>query len=131
ARITFRNTPIMIVAVEVNNIAQTAHLPPVAGNAADMYARASAGKGLIVSDNLAQLQNLTVGEMIEIPAPYGLIRLPIVGVVVDYSDQQGAILMDRSLFLTYWHDDSVNAIRVYTASGVNPQTVRQQILDSY
>ena len=61
-----------------------------------MYRRAAAGEGLIVSDNLAQLQHLTLGEMLEIPAPNGLIRLPIVGIIVDYSDQQGTILMDRS-----------------------------------
>ena len=29
-----------------------------------------------------------------------MIRLPIVGIVVDYSDQQGTILMDRSLFIS-------------------------------
>ena len=51
----------------------------------------------MVSDNLAQLQHLTLGEMLEIPAPNGIIRLPIVGIVVDYSDQQGTILMDRTL----------------------------------
>ena len=50
----------------------------------------------MVSDNLAQLQHLKLGEMLEIPAPYGVIRLPIVGIVVDYSDQQGTILMDRT-----------------------------------
>ena len=67
----------------------------------------------MVSDNLAQLQRLTLGEVLEIPAPNGIIRLPIVGIVVDYSDQQGTILMDRTLFQRYWHDDSVNVFRVY------------------
>ena len=71
----------------------------------------------MVSDNLAQLQHLTLGEMLEIPAPNGVIRLPIVGIVVDYSDQQGTILMDRTLFQQYWHDDSVNVFRVYLKPG--------------
>ena len=52
----------------------------------------------MVSDNLAQLQHLSLGELLEMPAPNGVIRLPIVGIVVDYSDQQGTILMDRTLF---------------------------------
>src|SRR5204863_294080 len=110
-RITFRKTPVMVVAIEMASIAQTARRPPVAGNADDMYNRAAAGEGVLVSDNLAQLQHLALGERLDIPAPYGVIHLPIAGIVVDYSDQQGTILMDRSVFINHWHDDSVNAVR--------------------
>ena len=89
ARIVFRKTPVMVVAVEIDSIAETAQRAPVAGNADDMYRRTAAGEGLMVSDNLAQLQHLTLGEMLEVPAPNGLIRLPIVGIVVDYSGSAG------------------------------------------
>jgi len=130
-RISFRDTPVMVNAIEVSSIAQTDRRAPVSGNAVDMYRRAAAGEGLIVSDTLAQLQGLRLGEMLEIPAPYGMIRLPIVGVIVDYSDQQGAIMMDRSLFIRYWHDDSANAFRVYLKRGVGIGAMRQQILDRY
>jgi len=85
----------------------------------------------MVSDNLAQLQHLRVGEILELPAPYGTIRLPVAGIVLDYSDQQGTILMDRTLFQKYWHDDSVNIFRVYLAPGVNVPDVRQRILEHY
>ena len=63
-----------------------------------MYRVTAAGEGLMVSDNLAQLQRLELGEIVELPAPHGMIRLPIVGILVDYSDQQGTILMDRTVF---------------------------------
>jgi putative ABC transport system permease protein len=121
----------MVVAVEVTSIAQTARREPVAGDAEDMYRRTAAGEGLMVSDNLAQLQKLTLGEILEVPAPNGLIRLPIVGIVVDYSDQQGTILMDRTLFLRYWNDDSVNVFRVYVKPGTPVPEVRQRILEQY
>ena len=131
ARIVFRRTPVMIVAVEIASIAQTAHRDPVEGNAEEMYRLTAEGRGLMVSDNLAQLQQLKLGELLEIPAPNGIIRLPIVGIVVDYSDQQGTILMDRSLFMRYWNDDSVNVFRVYVRPGTPPLDVRQRILDKY
>jgi putative ABC transport system permease protein len=131
ARIVFRKTPVMVVAVEVNSIAETARREPVAGDAQTMYKRTAAGEGLMVSDNLAQLQHLTLGEMLEVPAPNGLIRLPIVGIVVDYSDQQGTILMDRTLFLKYWNDDSVNVFRIYLTPGAKVPDVRQRILEKY
>ena len=85
----------------------------------------------MVSDNLAQLQHLKLGEMLEIAAPNGVIRLPIAGIIVDYSDQQGTILMDRKLFLRYWNDDSVNVFRVYVKHGASVAEVRQRILEHY
>jgi putative ABC transport system permease protein len=131
ARIVFRKTPVMVVAVEVNSLAQTGRRKPVEGNADDMYQRTAAGEGLMVSENLASLQHLRLGELLEIAAPNGVIRLPIAGIVVDYSDQQGTILMDRRVFLKYWHDDTVNAFRVYLKTGAQVPEVRRRILERY
>ncbi|HZT75131.1 MAG TPA: FtsX-like permease family protein [Vicinamibacterales bacterium] len=131
ARVMFRGTPVMIVAAEVASIAQTIRIIPVAGNADEMYRLTAAGRGLIVSDNLAQLQGLHLGEMLEVNAPRGVIRLPIVGINVDYSDQQGAILMDRQLFIRYWNDDSVNIFRVYLAPGATVPDVRRRIAETF
>ena len=130
-RIIFRKTPIMLVSVEIASVAQTARRTPVAGNADDMYRLAAEGKGLIVSDNLAQLQRLTLGEILEIPAPAGVIRLPIVGIVIDYSDQQGTLLMDRALFSKYWQDDAVNVFRVYLNRGADAGDVKRRILERF
>jgi putative ABC transport system permease protein len=131
ARIVFRGTPVMIVAVEVRSLAETARRPPVEGDAATMYEKTAAGEGLMISDNFAQLQDIHLGDTIELPAPHGVIRLPVVGVVVDYSDQQGTILMDRQVFIDYWHDDSVNAFRLYLAPGASVPDVRRRILERY
>src|SRR5262245_15028291 len=128
ARIVFRRTPIMLVAADINSIHETVHLKPVEGDEAAMYRRASAGEGVIVSDNLARLQGLRVGETLEIPAPNGLISRPIVGINLDYSDQQGTILMDRQLFMKYWNDDSVNVFRVYVKAGAPAGDVSDRIL---
>jgi putative ABC transport system permease protein len=131
ARIVFRKTPIMLVAIEADSVRQTVHRPPVEGNEAEMYRKASAGEGLMVSDNLARLQNLHLGDVLEIPAPNGVIRLPIAGVVVDYSDQQGTILIDRALFTRYWNDDTVNVFRIYVQPGAPTMAVRQRIIDRF
>jgi putative ABC transport system permease protein len=130
-RIAFRDAQVMLVAVQMSSIAETNRRAPVAGTAAEMYRKAAAGEGLIVSDSLAQLQRLTLGQVLDIPAPHGTLRLPIVGVLVDYTDQQGAILIDRSQFIKYWHDDSASEFRVYVASGADVHDVRQRIAERY
>jgi putative ABC transport system permease protein len=131
ARIMLRQTPVMIVATEIASLAETARRPPVAGDFDRMYRLTAEGRGLMVSDNLAELQRLRLGDVLELAAPYGTVRLPIVGVLVDYSDQQGSILVDRSLFERYWHDDSVNAFRVYLGPGARVPDVKRRILERY
>jgi putative ABC transport system permease protein len=131
ARVVFRGTPVMIVAVEVESIAETARRRAVEGDEETMYRETAAGRGLMISDNFAQLQDLHLGDILEIPAPGGLIRLPVTGVVVDYSDQQGTILMDRRLFMEYWNDDTVNVFRLYLDPSADRAAVRRQILARY
>jgi putative ABC transport system permease protein len=130
-RVTFRGMAVMAVAIEMDSVAATAHSQPVAGDAKDMYRRAAAGEGLIVSDSLAQRLHLTLGDVLEIPAPYGIVSSPIVGIIVDYTDQQGAVFMDRSIWLKHWRDDSVNDFRVFLAPGAAGADVRQRIVAQY
>ena len=128
ARIIFRDTPVMIVATDIASVAETVARTPVAGDPREMYRRTAAGEGLLVSDNLAQLQHLSLDDVLEVPAPQGVIRLPIVGIVVDYSDQQGVILIDRSVFQKFWRDDSVNVFRVYLEPGAQVADVKRAVL---
>jgi len=131
AHVVFHQTPVMVVAVELSSIQETTRVHAVEGDADEMFRLAAAGNGVLVADNLAQLKHLKLGEILELPAPGGLIRLPIVGIIVDYSDQQGAILMDRAVFQRYWRDDSVNLFRVYLAAGVQVPEVKRRILERY
>jgi hypothetical protein len=70
ARILYEGTPVMIIAVEVASLAETAPRPAVEGDPREMYRLAAAGEGLVVADNLARLHGIHVGQTIEIPAPH-------------------------------------------------------------
>jgi putative ABC transport system permease protein len=129
ARVLYRDRPIMLVAADIGDLMARAKLPAIEGDTNRMYRQAAAGKGLIVSDNLASLERLHVGDMMELSSPSGVLRLPIEGVVIDYSDQQGSVLMERSVFRHYWNDDSVNLFRVYVKTGASDAAVRQEILN--
>jgi putative ABC transport system permease protein len=131
ARVVYRARPIMLVAADIGDLLQRARLPAIEGGAEQMYRQAAAGQGVIVSDNLAILEGLHAGDMMELPSPSGVLRLPIAGIVIDYSDQQGSVLMERSLFQRYWNDDTVNIFRVYLKPGASDAAVRQEILDRF
>jgi putative ABC transport system permease protein len=130
-RVMVKNAPIMIIAGDIGLIAKRVHLPPVEGNSDEMYRLASEEKGVVVSANFARLHDAHMGQVLDIPAPDGILRLPIVGVVDDFSDQQGTLLLNRGLFIRHWHDDSVNVFRVYITPGADAAQVRQRILQAF
>lgn len=130
-RVLVKNTPVMLVAVDVAAVAQRARLPAVAGDASKMYRLTAQGEGLMASENFARLHGARLGEILEVPAPAGVLRLPVVGIVRDFSDQQGSLLIARQIFIEYWNDDTVNIFRVYLKPGAAEAAVRQRILDTY
>jgi putative ABC transport system permease protein len=120
---------VFIVSLEIEDWAKRARRHPTEGNEEEMYRLAAQGRGVIFSDNLASLAHLHVGNVVELPAPNGVLRLPIVGIVGDWSDQQGTIFVERGTFIRYWGDDSVNVFRVYLKPGVSPEAGKAQILE--
>jgi putative ABC transport system permease protein len=129
-RVTFRDTPIMVLALDLLSVEELTPVRVVAGDR-DMFRVAAAGKGVLVSANLAELQRLEAGELLDLDTPGGVLRLPIAGIVVDYSDQQGAILIDRTVFQRYWQDDTVNFYRVYLDADADVGSVKRRILERY
>lgn len=127
ARVMFRNVPVMLVIVESQKLKGTVNRKPIAGDIEEMYELASQGKGTIISDALQSYHHLKLGDIIELPAPDGILKLPVVGIVRDYSDMQGAFFIDRSVYIQHWHDTTVNLARVYVNDGEDPTVVRQRI----
>ncbi len=126
-RILFRSRPVVLTAVDVEGLHRRAKLPAVEGDADEMYRLTATGQGVIVSDNLATKEHLRRGDTVEIATPSGMLRLPIAGVTIDYSDQQGSFLIDLAVYRKYWNDDSANMFRVYLASGASKTGVTQAI----
>jgi putative ABC transport system permease protein len=130
-RVLVKKTPILLIAVDIASLARHARLPAVEGDTGEMYRLAAEGKGVIASENFSRLRGCKLGETLEIPTPAGVLRIPVVGIVRDFSDQQGTLLLQRELFIRYWNDDTVNIFRIYLTPGADGVRVRQQILDTY
>jgi putative ABC transport system permease protein len=131
ARIQIQGQPTMFVAADVANLRKHATLPPVAGNTHDMFQRAEQGKAVLASENFALLRGFKLGDEVDIPSPSGVLHLPIAGIVTDYSDEQGSLLVDRSLYQRYWNDSTVNVFRIYLAPGAAEADVKRRILEEF
>jgi len=119
----------VVVAADIAALSRRATLPATSGNTAEMYRDASQGKAVLVSDNYALLRGVKRGDVLDIPCPSGVLHLPVAGIVVDYSDQQGSTLIDRSVYKRYWNDSAVNIFRVYLAPGASETEVKRRMLE--
>jgi putative ABC transport system permease protein len=130
-RMQYRGKPVMIVGVELEAIGRRIHRSVRAGDPDTMNHVAAEGKGLLVAENLASLEKLKLGDPVELDTPNGRLRLPIVGIIRDYSNQLGAVFLDRSVFIRYFQDDSVDIFRIYVRKGTGADAVRSQILERF
>ena len=130
-RINVKGAPVMLVALDVASVERRAKLAPTEGNVEDMYRRTIAGEAVMVSENFARLRGAKLGEALEIPTPTGILHMPVAGIVRDFSDQQGSLLMSRKTFVQAWNDDTVNVFRIYLTPGTDETRVRQHILDRF
>src|SRR5262249_51366790 len=82
----------------------------------------------IVSENLAALTHMKLGDPIDLPTPTGMLHLPIVGIIRDLSNQPGTVLMDRQVYVRAFQDETVDLFRVYIQPGERPTEVRGRIV---
>jgi len=131
ARRQFRGQPIMLVALELARVGRRIHTIATAGDPAVMYRVAAEGKGLILAENLAELLHIRLGDIIELNAPGGTLRLPVAGIIRDYSNQLGTMFLERKTYVRYYQDDTVDLFRVYLKRGTPVDAVRRQIVDRF
>jgi putative ABC transport system permease protein len=82
---------------------------------------------VFVSENFAARTGLAAGATIVLHSPTGAHAFKIAAVVVDYSSDQGWLLIDRKWFVQFWNDDRVEAVEVYLRKGADPLAVAAAI----
>jgi len=128
-RIQFRGHPVMIIGVEMSRISRRVHRTVIAGDPVGMNRLVSEEKGVVIAENLSNLERLRLGDIVEIATPTRTLRLPVVGIIRDYSNQFGSIFLERSLYIRCFQDDSVDIFRVYVKPGASAQDVRRRIIE--
>lgn len=131
ARVQMAGEPVLLIAMEVRKGMTRSPRHAISGDLEDMIREASAGRGVIGSENFASLRHLRVGDRVDLPSPQGPLSLPLVGVIRDYGDQQGALFIDHALYVQRWQDDTLDFFRVYVQPGASPSRVKETILDRF
>jgi putative ABC transport system permease protein len=128
ARFVFKGTPVLLLSLEVQRWSTRAGRRIVEGWP-DMYRATAEGRAAMLSQNLATMKGIRPGDTIELPSPGGVLKLPVAGIIEDWSDQSGAIFLDRAVYRKWWNDDRVNTFRVYLRKTASVSAVRRTILE--
>ncbi len=131
ARIQYRGSPVVLTGMDLEKTIRRSPREALEGNLDEMFREASAGRGVIASENFASLHGAHLGTTITLASPTGDVVVPVVGVIREYGDQQGAIFIDQTLLTARWQDDSVDFFRVYVRPGTEPPQVKAAILSAF
>jgi putative ABC transport system permease protein len=128
ARVSVRNSQPILFAVDIPRLSPQARRRAIPVDTERVHQLAAQGRGVIVSDNFAAREQVRIGDSLDLPAPDGALRLPVLGIYKDFTDPQGTIVIDRSLYRSRWHDDTVNLFRLYLRPGASAEAVRAQVV---
>jgi len=127
-KVSIKGASILLVAIDMDKALERGSGRVIAGDPKEMYGRAAAGAGVIISENCGMLQNIAMGDSVEIPSPSGLLHLPVIGVVTDYLNQSGSMFVDyTAIYLRYWKDPTVDIYKVYAKQGASADELKQRV----
>jgi putative ABC transport system permease protein len=86
-----------------------------------------AGLGVFVSEPLAYLQELELGDSIELLTSTGMREFPILGVFYDYTSGYGMVHMPESLYSRHWQTDLITRATLDLTDGGNEAAVMANI----
>jgi putative ABC transport system permease protein len=78
---------------------------------------------VMISENLASSEKLHPGDTITLNTTSGPRPFEVYNVVVDYSSDQGWMMIDRKWFHEYWQDELSDSIDLYFEDGVDHENV--------
>ena len=85
------------------------------------------GAGVLVSENFARRFDVGPGDPIDLFTPAGERRFQVAGVVVDYTSEQGLVLMDRAVYSAAYSDAKVDTYKLYLEPGADIGELRRRI----
>ena len=112
-RLPFKDRYILVIGGSFDILERHGGLWFLSGDPRGTVARARSEGQILVTEPFAETFRVEEGEWVDLPTPSGPQRLQVAGVFYDYRTDGAAVWMDRGLFRKFWHDDRLNAVRIY------------------
>jgi putative ABC transport system permease protein len=91
----------------------------VEGDSEAAYEAVAAGTGVIASERLLFAGKLRVGDELELPAPAGPQRLPVVAAFRDFNTGAPGVVMALAAYRRHWRDDELTGVGLDLVPGAD------------
>jgi putative ABC transport system permease protein len=84
---------------------------------------------VIISENFGVLHHVAPGDYIILNSPaHGPVQLHVIGTMIDYSWNNGSVIMNRRDYVRHWKDDTVEFFYVFLKDKSDAAHVRETII---
>jgi len=118
---------IAVLALDLTSHLNEARFRFVKGDPDIVLPKVVANEGVLLTQNLVQRQKMDDAKEIVLKTPTGKRAFPILGVVMDYTSEHGAVMLNRELYVEAFQDRLVDTFQIYVNPGVDVETVRDAI----
>ena len=130
--ITFRGRPTFLGAGDMGIQAARGGLilaagGPFPGPLRAMQAGGTADPGALASETFSRHFGVRVGDVLDLPVPGGTRRVTVRGILADYGNERGSLILDRPVFLAWFQDARVASLALYLRPGEEPDAVAARL----
>lgn len=97
----------------------------------DNLRRFNAGEGVLISEPLAWLNNISVDDQVSLATDQGSRDFPVLGIFYDYTPSQGMFGMQQNLYQQWWQPRDAGRLTLFTedSSADMLESVRTQLAE--
>jgi putative ABC transport system permease protein len=117
----------LLISIELEQYLRRCMVMMEQGRVEDLVPEMAGRPGVLVSNNFARIHNVGKGDRIMLDTPTGRHSFEVVGVQVDYTSDNGSILVDREVYKRLWKDDRVDTFDLMLEKGRDPEEVKREI----
>jgi putative ABC transport system permease protein len=125
--IPYQGRQIVLNVADVDVFGRHTEYPFLEGEPATVFAEVASQDSVIVSENFSHRFGARRGDQMTLPTSEGPRAFKIAGVSIDYSSDQGTVVMHWGTFRKYWRERLVDTIGVFLRPGASPETVAAEI----
>ena len=118
----------LLIGVDFDVQRRFGRLRYLPGSTGDPLALALARDGAIVTESYAHRHRVAAGDTLALALANGLARLPVTGVIYDYSTDAGAVFLDRVLYARITGERRTESLALYLAPGVDAGHAREAVI---
>jgi putative ABC transport system permease protein len=125
--IPYQDRQVILNVADLDVFGRHTEYPFLEGDRDDVFAEVISQHSVIVSENFRYRFGVQRGDHVTLPTPEGPRSFRVAGVSIDYSSDQGTIVMHWATFRNYWAEHAVDTIGVFLRPEANLDAVSAEI----